>query len=128
LCKIAIDNKNEKNSNNLERKYFTLNSDNTLSVYSNQNEYSSSSIINCLIINLSSYQIKNIDDTSFGLEKIKLNESIITNQHENNNNDEKSTKKLNIIKNLFEFNYEIKFASKDSKYELFYTSILKIQI
>lgn len=127
LCKIAIDNKNEKNLNNLERKYFTLNSDNTLSVYSNQNEYSSSSITNCLIINLSSYQIKNIDDTSFGLEKTKLNESIITNQHENNN-DEKSTKKLNIIKNLFEFNYEIKFTSKDSKYELFYILILKIQI
>jgi hypothetical protein len=69
------------------------------------------------------YQLNHINDTSFGLEKVtpNNNNSNVSNelidQHSNNENEliVSSKNKLSKIKNLFEFNYELKFTSKDSK-------------
>ena len=65
------------------------------------------------------YQLNPINETSFGLEKvtpINNNNSSLGNESTNHHsNSEDSKTKLSRIKNLFEFNYELKFTNKDSK-------------
>lgn len=86
-----------------ERVLFVFYSDRTLGICSSPDE----SFEPRLVIPLNHYCLKNLDENSFGLERIQLD---VTNESDAN-----SILGLNGKRNIFELNYEIMFRNKDLK-------------
>jgi len=153
LCKIPIVPNESKSSENLTKEaeptssissstswsymYFTLYSNNTIGVSANNNDTGNPSVI----IKLSLFQLKDINETTFGLDVIKnktpspeRKSSTKLNDLNNNNNEHVSDDNFNnrplankltgmdsnvSIKSklkMFETNYELRFTNKLSKY------------
>lgn len=119
-CSTDIDRLSSQNVK-LERTCFVLYSDHTLGVASSHNELNNPN----LVVHLSLFTIRNINETCFGLNKIKesntSNISNISNIANSNSNEDDSSEKRNIGRlsnrlTMFELNYELKFTNKETKY------------
>lgn len=86
-----------------ERVYFVLYSDRTIGICSSPNDICEPR----LVIPLNHYSLKNLDENSFGLDKIIID--VTTGSDINQNIG------LNAKRNLFEFNFEIMFQNKNLK-------------
>ncbi|RNA20859.1 PH domain-containing 4 isoform X1 [Brachionus plicatilis] len=86
-----------------ERVYFVFYSDSTIGICLNPEEIYAPR----LVIPLNHYSLKNLEENSFGLDKILMD---VTNLF-----DSQQSLGLNAKRNIFELNYEIMFQNKDLK-------------